>query len=171
MEHLDFPAHRVPVDLLDGLSAPANGQVRDQFPFDRLSALGRAALRGVDDRKIECDINGKPPKERRALRPERSKPLVVALEAYLREQRERRSPKNNLAKAIHCMLVRWASFTRFLDDGRICLSNNAAERALRGVALGCRNWTFAGSDEGARRAAVVYSPITTALCRARHKQV
>jgi transposase len=59
------------------------------------------------------------------------------------------------------MLVRWASFTRFLDDGRICLSNNAAERALRGVALGRRNWTFAGSDEGGRRAAVVYSLITT----------
>jgi transposase len=87
--------------------------------------------------------------------------LVVALEAYLREQRERLSPKNNLAKAIHYMLVRWASFTRFLDDGRICLSNNAAERALRGVALGRRNWTFAGSDEGGRRAAAVYSLITT----------
>ena len=87
--------------------------------------------------------------------------MVVALEAYLREQSERLSPKSDLAKAIRYMLARWTSFTRFLDDGRICLSNNAAERALRGVALGRRNWTFAGSDEGGRRAAVVYSLIET----------
>ena len=94
-------------------------------------------------------------------RQERSKPLVAALEAYMREQFERLSPKNDVAKAIRYMLVRWASFTRFLDDGRICLSNNAAERALRGVAVGRRNWTFAGSDEGGRRAAAVYSLIAT----------
>ena len=70
----------------------------------------------------------------RAVRQERSKPLVVALEAFLREQRALLSPKNELAKAINYILDRWAAFTRFLDDGRICLSNNAAERALRGVA-------------------------------------
>ena len=110
---------------------------------------------------IERDINGKPPDERRTARQDRSKPLVVALETYMREQYERLSPKNAVAKAIRYMLVRWGSFTRFLDDGRICLSNNAAERALRGVALGRRNWTFAGSDEGGRRAAAVYSLMTT----------
>ena len=66
----------------------------------------------------------------------------------MREQHERLSPKNAVAKAIRHMLVRWGSFTRFLDDGRTRLSNSAAERALRGVALGHRNWTFAGSDEG-----------------------
>jgi transposase len=59
------------------------------------------------------------------------------------------------------MLTRWPSFTRFVDDGRICLSNNAAERALRCVAVGRRNWTFAGSDAGGRRAAAVYSLIAT----------
>ena len=112
-----------------------------------------------------------PPDVRHAARQERSKPLVAALEAYMREQYERLSPKNEVAKAIRYMLVRWASFTRFLDDGRICLSNNAAERALHGAALGRRNWTFAGSDEGGRRAAAVYSLIETALCRARHKAV
>ncbi len=61
------------------------------------------------------------------------------------------------------MLSRWASFTRFLDDRRVCLSNNAAERALRCVAVGRRNWTFAGSDEGGRRAAAIYSLVQT--CR------
>ncbi len=60
------------------------------------------------------------------------------------------------------MLKRWPAFTRFLDDGRICLSNNAAERALRGVALGRRNWLFAGSDRGGERAAAIYSLIATA---------
>jgi transposase len=60
------------------------------------------------------------------------------------------------------MLTRWPAFTRFLDDGRICLSNNAAERALRGVALGRRSWLFAGSDRGGERAAAIYSLIATA---------
>ena len=111
------------------------------------------------------------PDMRRAARQDRSKPLVAALEAYMREHYERLSAKNEVAKAIRYMLVRWASFTRFLDDGPICLSNNAAERALRGVALGRRNWTFAGSDEGGRRAAAIYSLITTCLCRERHRAV
>ena len=60
------------------------------------------------------------------------------------------------------MLKRWTAFTRFLDDGRICLTNNAAERALRGIALGRKAWLFAGSDRGGRRAAMIYSLITTA---------
>jgi transposase len=59
------------------------------------------------------------------------------------------------------ILSRREAFTRFLDDGRVCLSNNAAERALRGVAIGRRNWTFAGSDEGGRRAAAIYSLVQT----------
>ena len=112
---------------------------------------------------IERSINGRPPDERRAVRQDQSKPLVAALEAYMREQLRRLSPKNKVAKPIRYMLSRWASFTRFLDDGRVCLSNNAAERALRCVAVGRRNWTFAGSDEGGRRAAAIYSLIQT--CR------
>jgi transposase len=112
---------------------------------------------------IERAISGKPPDERRAARQERSKPLVAALEACMREQSRRLSPKNKVAKPIRYMLSRWASFTRFLDDGRVCLSNNAAERAVRCVAVGRRNWTFAGSDEGGHRAAAIYSLVQT--CR------
>ncbi|MGA2793828.1 MAG: IS66 family transposase [Roseiarcus sp.] len=137
---------------------------REFFDLAKLTKAPIASeiVRRIDELfAIERDINGKPPDARRAARQERSKPLVVALEAYLREQYERLSPKNAVAKAIHYMLVRWASFTRYLDNGRICLSNNAAERALRGVALGRRNWTFAGSDEGGRRAAALYSLIQT----------
>ncbi len=77
------------------------------------------------------------------------------------QQRERVSAKSEIAKAINYSLNRWSSFTRFLDDGRICLSNNAAERALRGVAFGRANWTFAGSDAVGHRAAAVYTLVET----------
>jgi hypothetical protein len=66
------------------------------------------------------------------------------------------------ARAIDYMLTRWTAFTRFLDDGRVCLSNNAAERALRGIALGRRSWLFAGSDRCGDRAAAIYTLIVTA---------
>ena len=69
------------------------------------------------------------------------------------------------------MLTRWDGFTRFLGDGRLCLTNNAAERSLRGIALGRKAWLFCGSDRGGQRAAIMYGLITTALCRMRHKQV
>jgi transposase len=110
---------------------------------------------------IEREINGKPPDERAAVRKERSRPLIADLEQWLRSERRKLSSKNRLAKAIDYLLKRWAAFTRFLDDGRICLSNNAAERALRGIAVGRRNWTFAGSDSGGRRAAAIYTLIET----------
>ncbi len=80
----------------------------------------------------------------------------------MREQRAKLSRHNDLAKAMDYILKRWEAFTRFLDDGRVCLSNNAAERALRGIALGRKSWLFAGSDRGGERAAVMYSLIVTA---------
>lgn len=80
----------------------------------------------------------------------------------MRAERARLSRHAPVAKAIDYMLRRWGGFTRVLDDGRICLSNNAAERALRGVALGRKAWLFAGSDRGGDRAAFMYSLIVTA---------
>ena len=85
-----------------------------------------------------------------------------ALEAWMRAERAKLSRHNAVAKAIDYMLTRWQAFTRFLDDGRICLSNNAAERALRGLALGRKSWLFAGSERGAERAALMYTLIHTA---------
>lgn len=111
---------------------------------------------------IERDLNGLSAEERRAARADRSRPLVEALETWLLAKRAGLSAKSDTAKAIDYMLKRWPSFARFLDDGRICLSNNAAERALRGIAVGRRNWTFAGSDAGGRRAAAMYTLIETA---------
>ena len=111
---------------------------------------------------IEREINGAAPHERKRVRNERSRPLVVALESWLREQRSKLSARNEIAKAIQYSLNRWTALARFLDDGRLCMSNNAAERALRGIAVGRHNWTFAGSDEGGCRAAAIYTLIETA---------
>jgi transposase len=111
---------------------------------------------------IEREINGTAPQERVRVRTERSQPLVEALETWLRARRSKLSGKSETAQAIDYSLKRWPAFTRFLDDGRLCMSNNAAERALRGIAVGRKNWTFAGSDEGGRRAAAIYTLIETA---------
>src|SRR5664279_2533004 len=138
---------------------------RRQF-FD-LAKLAKApiaaeAVRRIDELfEIERTINGETPAERAAVRRDQSKPLVEALDRWLRQQRALLSAKSDLVKAINYGLSRWAAFTRFLDDGRVCLSNNAAERAVRGIAIGRKNWTFAGSDEGGRRAAAVYTLIET----------
>ena len=92
----------------------------------------------------------------------RSAPLVAAFEEWMRAERAKLSRHNAVAKAIDYMLTRWPAFTRFLDDGRIWLTNNAVERALRGLALGRKSWIFAGSERGAERAAVMYTLIQTA---------
>ena len=114
---------------------------------------------------IEREINGRSPSQRLAVRRERSKPLLDSFEAWLRAERRKLSPKGPLAKAIAYTFNHWQAFTRFLDDGRICLSNNAAERSVRGIAVGRRNWTFCGSDAGGQRAAVMFTLIETAkLC-------
>ena len=111
---------------------------------------------------IERDINGKTPEERVAVRQASSRPLVDELQAYMREQATKLSPRHDLVKAINYMLKRWSAFTLFLDDGRVCMSNNAAERGLRGIALGRKSWLFCGSDRGGQRAAAMYSLIVTA---------
>jgi hypothetical protein len=88
--------------------------------------------------EIERAINGRSPEERRAVRQEKSKPLFDEMHAWLLRERETLSRSAEVLKPINYMLKRWSDFARFLDDGRICLSNNAAERSLRGIALGRR---------------------------------
>jgi transposase len=111
---------------------------------------------------IERDINGLPPEERRKVRHERSRPRVEALGVWLREQHARLSPHGKVAKAIAYSLNAWDALIRFLDDGCLCMTNNAAERALRGIAIGRKAWLFAGSDRGGERAAAIYTLIGTA---------
>jgi transposase len=128
-----------------------------------ISPIAFEAVRRIDVLfDIEREINGQSADQRRAVRRELSAPLVAELEAWMREQRAKLSRHNEVAQAIDYMLKRWAVFARFLDDGRICMSNNAAERALRGIALGRRSWLFAGSDRGGERAAFMYSLIVSA---------
>ena len=128
-----------------------------------LSPIAIQAVRRIDALfDIERSINGKSAEERRAVRQDLSKPLVAELQVYMREQRAKLSRTHDLAKAIDYILKRWDAFTLFLVDGRVCLSNNAAERALRGIALGRKSWMFCGSDRGGQRAAAMYSLIITA---------
>jgi transposase len=130
----------------------------------RKAPIAIEAVRRIDELfSIEREINGKSAEQRLAVRRERSKPLLDTLEKWLREERKKLSSKSPLAKAMNYGLKRWATFARFLDDGRICMTNNAAERSVRGIAVGRRNWTFCGSDSGGQRAAVFYTLIET--CR------
>jgi transposase len=128
-----------------------------------VSPMALEAVRRIDALfDIERDINGKSAAERLAVRQELSAPLVAELADWMNAARARLSPHDEAAKAMNYMLNRWPAFTRFLNDGRICLTNNAAERALRGIALGRKSWLFAGSDRGGQRAAKMYSLIVSA---------
>ncbi|MET0721582.1 MAG: IS66 family transposase [Tardiphaga sp.] len=128
-----------------------------------ISPVALEAVRRIDMLfDIERGINGLVADERRRVRQEQSVPLVTALEAWLREERARLSRSASVVEPIDYMLKRWDRFARFIDDGRICLTNNAAERALRGFALGRKSWLFAGSERGADRAAAMATLIMTA---------
>lgn len=125
-----------------------------------ISPLALDAVRRIDALfEIERAINGESADQRKAVRQELSAPLIADLEAWMREQRAKLSRGNDIAKAMDYILKRWSAFTRFLKDGRICLSNNAAERSLRGITLGRESWLFCGSDRGGQRAAIMYSLI------------
>jgi len=127
-----------------------------------VSPIAVEAVRRIDALfDIERAINGRPAAERLAVRQDLSAPRVAELESWMREHRAKLSRHDPVAKALDYMLTRWPAFTRFLDDGRICLTNNAAERALRGIALGRKAWLFCGSDRGGHRAAAMYSLIVT----------
>jgi len=128
-----------------------------------VSPMALEALHRIDALfDIEREITAKSAAERLAVRQTLSAPLVAELANWMNAARARLSPHDDAGKAMNYMLNRWPAFTRFLDDGRICLTNNAAERALRGIALGRKSWLFAGSDRGGQRAAKMYSLIVSA---------
>ena len=128
-----------------------------------ISPIALEAVKRIDALfEIERHVNGCSAVECLKVRQEQSASRVADLESWLRDQRSRLSRSAAVAEPIDYLLKRWPAFTRFLDDGRICLSNNAAERALRGFALGRRSWLFAGSERGAERAASVATLIMTA---------
>jgi transposase len=111
---------------------------------------------------VESDIRGRPADLRRDVRCARSRPLLDAMKDWFTQTLEKISQKSETAKAIRYALTRWEALNRYCNDGRIEIDNNAAERALRCVALGRKNYLFAGSDAGGERAAAIYSLIGTA---------
>lgn len=128
-----------------------------------VSPLAREALERIDAIfAIEREINGQSAAERLRVRQQRTAPLIQALGDWLRAQRQTLSRHDPVARAIAYLLNDWDGFTSFLEDGRICLTNNAAERELRSVARGRKAWLFVGSDRGGERAAMLYSLINTA---------
>ena len=153
--------------MLADLAATARRRAQRRSP-PVISPIALAAVPRIDALfDIERGINQLPTEQRLAVRQAQSAPLVAALEAWMREERRKLSRHNEVAGAIDYMLKRWTAFTRFLDDGRICLTNNAAERVLRGLALGRKAWLFAGSDRGGQRAALLYGLIVTAKLNTR----
>jgi transposase len=149
--------------VLADIAAAAKRRAKTGKQGAIISPLAFEAVQRIDALfDIEREINGLSAQERLAVRAERSAPVLADLEAWLRGERARLSRHAPVAKAMDYMLKRWPGFTRFLEDGRICLTNNAAERALRGIALGRKSWLFAGSDRGGERAALMYTLIVTA---------
>jgi len=146
--------------------ADVEGAARKRSRGERAGTVYPIALEAVKRLDalfdIERTINGRPAADRLAARQDLSAPLMAELHGWLTAQRAKLSRNHDLTKACLYMLRRWEAFTRFLDDGRVCLSNNAAERALRCVPLGRKAWLFCGSDRGGQRAAILYTLIQTA---------
>lgn len=127
------------------------------------SLIAKEALDRIGELyRIEAEARGSPPEERKGLRQEKTRPLLDALHTWLAATNAKLSQKTDLAKAIRYALTRWQSLTRFVGDGRLEIDNNAAERSIRPLALGRKNYLFAGSDKGGERAAAIYSLIETA---------
>ncbi len=123
-----------------------------------ISPLALEAVKRIDLLfDIERGIVGKSATERLAARHELSAPVLADLKDWMRAERGKLSRHSPVAKAMDYMLKRWELFARFVDDGRVCLTNNAAERCLRGIALGRKSWLFCGSDRGGVRAAAMYT--------------
>ncbi|CAH0356899.1 IS66 family transposase IS66 [Sphingobium sp. CECT 9361] len=169
-----FHGDRLPAPLIRALCwsharryffelADIAAQLKKRHKKAVISPLAVEAVRRIDAIfDIERAINGRPAQERLALRQEHSAPLVADLEEWMRNNRSKLSKNSDVAEAMDYMLKAWPAFTAFLDDGRICLTNNAAERALRGIALGRKSWLFAGSDRGGQRTAFMLTLIATA---------
>jgi len=146
--------------------APCLAHIRRKF-YDLMEAHHSPTATEAVERiaslyEIEREIRGRPPDERRAVRNARARPLLDAMREWLERSLSKLSRKSDTTAAIHYALARWDTFLRYCDDGRIEIDNSAAERALRAVAIGRKNYLFAGSDRGGERAATFYSLLGSA---------
>jgi hypothetical protein len=148
------------------IEAACWAHVRRKF-FDLAQAHGspvakEALTRIAELYAIEKQIRGRSPAGRREARQARAKPLLESMREWMKITMANLSRKSDVAKAIHYALERWPALLLFCDDGRVEMDNNAAERALRAVAIGRKNYLFAGSDAGGERAAAIYSLLGSA---------
>lgn len=135
----------------------------DIYIAAKQSPLAREALERITALyAIEARIISKPPDERRRVRQTEAKPLLHRMHAWFTTTLRRVSGRSDFAGAIRYALSRWTALARYIDDGTLAIDNNAVERAIRPLVLGRKNWLFAGSDQGAERAAAIYSLIETA---------
>jgi len=160
----EFPRSGLVQCILSGAQDKAHvrRKFHDLYQAHR-SPIAEEALRRIARLYgIEQEIRGRSPAERQEIRQTRSRPLVEALHAWWKTTLSKLSQKSDVAVAIRYALERWSALLRFCEDGRIEMDNNAAERALRAVALGRKNYLFAGSDTGGERAAAIYSLLGSA---------
>jgi len=140
--------------------------------YEAYTATSSPAAHGLLERvgelfAIEDGIRGRPPEERTAVRQAHAVPLLAELKTACEATRAQVSGKSSLAVGLRYALSRWEALTRYTADGRLEICNNAAERAIRPLALGRKNWLFAGSDSGGERAAAMYTLIETARLNGR----
>ena len=152
------------------IEAACWAHVRRKF-FDVHAATGSPLAKEALDRiaalyAIETQIKGKPPDQRLEYRKTHAAPLIAQLKVWLEATLLKLSGKSELAKAMRYALSRWPALGCYTNDGRVEIDNNAAERSIRGIALGRKNYLFAGSDTGGQRAAAIYSLIETAKLNA-----
>ena len=154
---------RRPFFALADIEASARRKAEGKTPAP-ISPMALEVVRRIDRAVRDRARHQRQERRRAPRRPPGAEPRrwSTIWKLWMRAERPKLSRGNDLAKAMDYMLKRWPAFTRFLDDGRVCLSNNAAERGLRGIALGRKSWLFAGSDRGGERAAAMYSLIVTA---------
>jgi hypothetical protein len=137
------------VEALEG------GDLRAAIPVEKIRKLYRVERAARE--------SGLDPPATRALRLEESKPVLDALGRWIADVYDTVTPKSPLGKALYYILARWTALVRFLEDGALEIDNNGVERALRAACVGRKNWMFAGSDDGGRRAAILYTVISTAV--------
>jgi hypothetical protein len=127
------------------------------------SPIAKEAIQRIGELyAIESEIRGRPPNERQQVRQARARPLLELLRSWLEVSLAKLSRKSDTTAAVKYALTLWDALVRYCDDGQLEIDNNAAERALRAVALGRKNYLFAGSDTGGERAAAIYSLIGSA---------
>jgi transposase len=157
-EKMSAPQNGAPSKIIHvACMAHARRHFFEAFEKSQSPIAKEALLRIQDLYSVEREITGMPAHERLAVRRAKAAPLLAAFKTWMEEKRQRISAKSDAAKALGYALDRWDALSRYAGDGRLAIDNNPAERALRTIAISRKNFLFLGSDEGGRRAAIIYT--------------